>query len=108
MIPSSVNIEKKALRPDIELGYKMERMALLIDVSVPSDFGLNNAEIKNMTKCPNLKKEVKISWKLKKREIVPVIIGATGMMKKNLTEILKPFLGILLETNYSRKLSGAR
>ena len=28
-------------------------------------------------------------WKLKKAEIVPAVVGATGMMKKSLTEYLK-------------------
>ena len=55
MISSGVNIENKALRPDTVLRYKKEKMALLIEVLVPSDFGLNNAEIKKMAKCQYLK-----------------------------------------------------
>ena len=51
--------------------------------SVPSNFCLNNAEIKEMTKYQDLKNEVKKSWKLKSTTSVLVIIGATGMMKKN-------------------------
>ena len=50
MIPSSVNIENKALRPDIALRNKKAKTSLLIEISIPSDFGLNNAEIKKMTK----------------------------------------------------------
>ena len=50
MIPSSVN-----LRPDIVLRNKKEKTALLIEISVPSDFGSNNAEIKKMTKYQDLK-----------------------------------------------------
>ena len=50
---------------------------MLIEVSVPSYFGRNNAEIKKITKYQDLKNEVKISWKLKIAEIVPVIVGAT-------------------------------
>ena len=60
-IPSSVNRENKALRPDIRMRYKKEKKALLIEVSVPSDFGVNNAEIKKMTKYQDLKIEVKRS-----------------------------------------------
>ena len=41
-----------------------------------------------MTKHQDLKNEVRISWKLKNAEVVPVIAGPTGMMTKNLTEIL--------------------
>ena len=33
------------------------------------------------------------TWKLKKTEIVPMIVGATGMIKKTLHEYLKIILG---------------
>ena len=47
-----------------------------------------------MTKYQDLKNEIKRSWKLKGIKIVPpVIIGATGVIKKNLTEILKTIPG---------------
>ena len=65
MIPSSINMENKALRPDIVLRYKNEKKALLTEVSVPSGFGVNNAEIKQMTKYQHLKNEGKRSWMLK-------------------------------------------
>ena len=66
MISSSVtmNIENKALWLDIILRNKKEKKALLIEVSVPSDFDRNNAEIKKMNKYQDLKNEVKIFWKL--------------------------------------------
>ena len=57
------------------------------------DLGLSNAEIKKMTKYQDLKDEVKRSWKLKNAKVVPVIVGAMGMMTKNLTEILKTIPG---------------
>ena len=45
--------------------------------------------IKKMTKYQDLKNEIKRSWKLKNVGISPpVIIGTTGMIKKNLSEIL--------------------
>ena len=56
-------------------------MALLIEVSGPSNVGLNNEVIK-MTKYQDLKNEVKRSWKLKSAKIVPVIIGAMGMKRR--------------------------
>ena len=58
---------------------------MLIAVSVCSYFGLNNAEIKKMSKHQDLKNEMKRSWKLKSAIIVPVIVGAMGMKTKNLT-----------------------
>ena len=51
-----MNRENKALQPDRVHRYKKkEKMALLIEVSVPIDFGLNNAEIKKMTKHQDFK-----------------------------------------------------
>ena len=50
MIPSNVNKENKVLQLVIALRYKKEKISLLIEESVPSGFGLNNAEIKKMTK----------------------------------------------------------
>jgi len=89
MIPSSVDIANKASCPDMLLKHKKEKSALLIEVSVPNDFGLDAAEIRNMTKYQDLKNDVKRIWKLKKAEIISVIIGAAGTRKKTLSDDLK-------------------
>ena len=76
-----MNIENKALRPDIVCGHKKrkkKKTALLIEVSVPSDFGRNDAEIKKMSKYHDLKNGVKRSWNLESAKIVPVIDAAVG------------------------------
>ena len=49
-----------------------------------------------MTKYQDLNNEVKISWKLNNAKVVPVIVGAMGMMTKNLTEILKTIPGNII------------
>ena len=49
-----------------------------------------------MTKYQDLKNEVKRSWKLKNAKVVPVILGASGMMTKNLTEIFKTTPGNII------------
>ena len=46
-----------------------------------------------MTKYQDLKNKVKRSRKLKNTKVVPVIVGASGMMMKNVTEILKTIPG---------------
>ena len=81
-----MDIAKKALRTALVLKHKKEKSALLIEVSVPNDFGLNSTEIRKTTKYQDLKNEVKRMWKLKKAEIIPVIVGATAVIKKTLTE----------------------
>jgi len=94
MISSSVDIANKALRPDIMLKHNDENSALLIKFSVPNDFRQQDTEIRKMTKYQDLKNEVKWSWKLKKAEIIPVIVRVTGMIKKTLTDFLRIILGI--------------
>ena len=60
-----------------------------------------------MTKYQDLKNEIKISWKLKNVGISPpVIIGTTGMIKKNLTEILKTNPGTI--TTNEQRLEAVR
>ena len=49
-----------------------------------------------MTKYQDLKNEMERSCKLKNAKVVPVIVGATGMMTKNLTEILKTIPGNII------------
>ena len=46
-----------------------------------------------MTKHQDLNNEVKRSCKLKNAKVIPVIVGATGMMTTNLTGILKTIPG---------------
>jgi len=46
-----------------------------------------------MIKSQDLKNEVKRSWRLKNAKVVSVIVGVTGMMTKNLTDILKTIPG---------------
>ena len=41
------------------LKHKKEKLALMIQVSVPNDFGVNATEIRKMTKHQDLKNEVK-------------------------------------------------
>ena len=56
MIASSVDTENKVLRPDNVLRNKNEKTAFLIELSVSSNFGLKDAEIKKMTKIPGPQK----------------------------------------------------
>ena len=76
------------------------------DLEITSDFGLNNAEMKKMTKYQDLNNEIKRSWKMKSVKISPVIIGATTMIKKNLTEVLKTIPGNI--TTHELQLEAVR
>ena len=68
---------------------KVEKTAKIIDVTVPDNFGLNRAERHKINKYQDLKNDLKSTWALKEIEIIPVVVGATGLIKKNLKHYLQ-------------------
>ena len=87
-IPTGRYIEGGAVKPDILIWNKEEKTAKIIEVTVPNDFGLNRAERQKITKYQDLKNDLKSTWALKEIEIIPVVVGATGLVKKNLRRYL--------------------
>ena len=88
VIPVGRFIENGAIKPDIVVWDRKEHSALIIDVSVPNDFGINRAEREKVTKYQDLKNALKDEWELKEISVIPVIVGATGIMKDNLQSYL--------------------
>ena len=68
-------------------------MATLVEVSVPNDGGLNRAEREKVTKYQGLMYDMKRNWNLRDITIIPVIIGATGLMKRNFKKYLTSIPG---------------
>ena len=93
IIPTGRFIENGALRPDIVVWDKKEKTALIIDVCVPNDMGINRAEREKVTKYQDLKHALRECWNLKDIDVIPVIIGATGVMKDNLQGYLDAIPG---------------
>ena len=62
-------------------------------MSVPNDFGINRAEREKVNKYQDLKNDLRQTWELENIEIIPVIVGATGLMKTNLKSNLKSIPG---------------
>ena len=86
-------IEGSAIKPDIVIWNKREKTAKIVEVTVPNDFGLNRAERVKITKYQDLKNALRTTWSLKEIDIIPVVVGATGLMKKNLTKYLESVPG---------------
>ena len=59
-------------------------------VCVPNDLRKTEREI--VTKYQDLKNALIVTWNLNSIEVIPVIIGATGVMKDNSKDILIPSL----------------
>ena len=86
-------VEGGAIKPDIVIWDKKKKEAKIIEVSVPNDFGINRAEREKVNKYQDLKNDLRQTWELENIEIIPVIVGATGLMKTNLKSNLKSIPG---------------
>ena len=82
--------EVTANRPDIIIKNKKEKTCTLIDVAIPADRNLEEKEAEKKLKYKSLCIEIQRMWNLK-CTIIPVIIGATGIVtrsrKKNLEAV---------------------
>jgi len=79
--------EVTANKPDIIIKNKKEKTCTLIDVAIPADRNVVQKEVEKKLKYKCLSIEIKRMWNLKCM-IVPVIIGATGIVKRNLRKNL--------------------
>ena len=87
IMPTNSYIEDSAVKPDLVVWDRKEKSAKIIEVSVPGDLALCYTERKKRTKYIPLMEDLKRSWKLRKAEIIPVIVGATGLLKTNISDI---------------------
>ena len=68
--------------PDIIIQEKADRFQI-IDVAIPSDYIIQKKATEKMSKYVDLQIECQRLWN-KKVEVIPVIIGATWIVDKNI------------------------
>jgi len=76
--------EVTANRPDIIMKNKKEKTCTLIDVAIPADRNVVQKEAEKKLKYKSFCIAIQRMWNLK-CTIVPVIIGATGIVMRSLT-----------------------
>ena len=86
------DIEVTANRPDIVIKNKKEKTCTLIDVAIPADRNVVQKEAEKKLKYKSLCIEMQRMWNLR-CTIVPVIIGATGIVTRSLKKNLKTITG---------------
>ena len=69
-------------RPDLVLIHKKSRICQIIDVACPFDTRVIEKEREKIDRYQDLKWEVKRIWKIKKVEVIPIVIGALGTVTK--------------------------
>ena len=86
-------VDGGAIKPDIVVWDKAKKSAKIIEVTVPNDFGLNRAEREKHLKYQDLKNDLRTTWELEEIEIIPIVVGATGLLKSNFKDNLKKVPG---------------
>jgi hypothetical protein len=84
--------EVLANRTDIIIKNMKCKICLLINVAVPSDRNVIQKESENKLQYKNLSIEIQRMWNMK-CFVIPVIIGATGIVTKGLKKYLESIPG---------------
>ena len=79
-------------KPDIIIQEKDSERCLIIDVAIPSDYNIQKKTIEKMSKYVDLQIECQRMWN-KKVQVIPIIIGATGIVEKGIQSYLQKIPG---------------
>jgi hypothetical protein len=85
------DIEVTVNRPDIIIKNKKEKTLTLIDVAIPAHRNVVQKEVEKKLKYKSLCTEIQL-WNLK-CTIIPIIIGATGIVTRSLRKNLEAVSG---------------
>ena len=78
-------------RPDIVIGNKMEKTAIVTDTAIPGDKRIIDKETEKIEKYQNLKREIQRLWNLKKIDVTPVVLGPLGSVTKNFEKMQRRY-----------------
>ena len=84
-MPIHTDREIKANKPDIVIKDKKERRCMLIDVAIPSERNTSVKVTEKLSKYKDLEIEINRMWNMK-TEVIPVVVGALGLMKKGIEQ----------------------
>jgi hypothetical protein len=76
-------------RPDITLTKKKTKNTFLIDIAIPNTHNLAKTITEKQKKYQELAKEIRDMWKQDAVQVVPILISATGIIPKSLSQSLK-------------------
>ena len=80
--------EIRANRPDIIFVDKRERTVMFIDVTIPNDHNIIEKKLEKIEKYTDLGIEIKELWNMQRVDIVPIVIGCTGVVDNSFVRYL--------------------
>ena len=92
----------EARRPDIIAFGKKEKKRIIIDIGVPADVRVGEKEIEKVEKDQDLKRNIRRFWKLKMVEVVSIVTGAFGSVRKEFDRWIEK-LGITYNVGVMQK-----
>ena len=92
----------EARRPDIIAFGKKEKKRIIIDIGVPADVRVGEKEREKVEKDQDLKRNIRRFWKLKMVEVVSIVAGAFGSVRKEFDRWIEK-LGITYNVGVMQK-----
>ena len=83
--------------PIIVIQEKNSDRCQIIDLTIPSDYNFQKKATEKMSKYVDLQIECQRIWN-KKVEVIPVIIGATGIVDKNIKRYVGEYQAAITST----------
>ena len=77
-----------ANRPDVIVNDSVNSTCKMIDMTIAWDTNIAPREIEKKSKYKDLKLEIQRMWQMK-TEVIPVVVGALGTVKKGMVEYIK-------------------
>ena len=84
-------------KPDLIVQEKETNRCVIIDVAIPSDYNIQKKTTEQMSKYTDLQIKGQRMWN-KKVEVIPVIIGATGIVDRNIKSYIRNQRSAILGT----------
>ena len=75
-------------KPDIVIREKTSNKCLMVDVAIPSDYNIQKTTTEKISNYIDLQTECQRMWN-KTVEVIPVIVGATGVVEERLKTDLR-------------------
>ena len=76
-------------RPDIVVVLKKKKECKIIDIAVPGDSRIDEKELEKIEKYDDLKRKIKRMWAMRKIEVIPIVVGASGTVSRKLNNCIE-------------------
>ena len=94
----------KARWSDLIVTGKKEQKGIIAGIAVPADVRVEQKEKEKVERYNDLKKEIRRLWTLRNLEIVPVVIGAPGIVFSEFDRWMGK-LGIIWNVGVTQKIA---